>query len=295
MPKPTILRRPNAQPGDTIADPVERIRNHIRATRLRPDNAMPLRYRWLWSLMLSDQTPLAKLLGVSIWLHTDPSGGNAFPAQSTLAAMTGVEPRSLRRSTRQLERAGFLDTQPGSGERSTRYEIRIPQQTLIELAALRGDPGVRTEGTVESGQGGPQSPDREDRRVPRSTPLTNALNQRTEPTQGSEPAAPSRRKKPRSGILGEIAAEDGARKFALGLKSLDCNEILSGELFQPSAYAELAAMIEKFGTGSVRAAVTGALARDRAGNPMRRGHVRTWSYFRRQIEEEGDADVAETV
>jgi hypothetical protein len=70
--------------------------------------------------MLSENTPLAKLLGVALWLHTDENGERAFPAQPTLAVMTDADARSLRRSTRQLEAAGFLNAEPGSGKRSER-------------------------------------------------------------------------------------------------------------------------------------------------------------------------------
>jgi hypothetical protein len=94
--------------GSTTRITPEEIRAHIRETRLRPDNTMPPRYRWLWELALSDLQEGAEWNAVAIWLFTDQDGEGARPSQSTFAALGRCDSRTTRRHTRQLEEAGLL-------------------------------------------------------------------------------------------------------------------------------------------------------------------------------------------
>ena len=67
----------------------------------------------------------------------------AWPSQSTLAEMTGIHPRGVRKATKQLEAAGLIRVEKGGGDKSTRYWLTpalrasLPRPSEPDTPALR--------------------------------------------------------------------------------------------------------------------------------------------------------------
>ena len=102
--------------------------------------------RYIFELLADRKLSIKdKLVGIVIWLHANRlSGEDAWPGQELIAWCLGCKPEAVRRSTRNLETFGYLSTEPGKNQRSSRYTLlvrnrqlmEIPKRTMDELIAI---------------------------------------------------------------------------------------------------------------------------------------------------------------
>ncbi len=74
--------------------------------------------------------------------------------------------------------------------------------------------------------------------------------------------------------------------FAEQAKARDWNKALAASLFGEKGLADLQAMIQAHGLDAVDQAVRDLLAKSKADRTIRRGHVRSWHFFRPYINEQ---------
>ena len=110
-------------------------------------------------------SPSSKLLFMVLASYVNGPDEAAWPSQSTLAEMTGIHPRGVRKATKQLEAAGLIRVEKGGGDKSTRYWLTpalrasLPRPSEPDTPALRaGHPGPQGLPTpaLRAGHPGPQ-------------------------------------------------------------------------------------------------------------------------------------------
>ncbi len=97
--------------------------------------------------------PSHKFVLIAYADHADHHGNNIFPAVSTIAKKTGLDPRSVQRLTRDLEDIGLL-VEDGQGPRGTnRYKLPYNREgdKLSPLTKKRGDKNKKSLGDIPSG------------------------------------------------------------------------------------------------------------------------------------------------
>ena len=67
------------------------------------------------------ESPSSKLLFMVLASFVNGPDEAAWPSQSTLAMMTGLTARGVRKATKQLEAAGLIRVEKGGGDKSIRY------------------------------------------------------------------------------------------------------------------------------------------------------------------------------
>lgn len=269
----------------------EEIRAHIRVTRGQTGS---LFFRDFWHVLASDLPKSAKLTRLALLGFSDATGealGEAFPSLNTLAVLTGQGESGVRRDTSLLTARGWLQKRRRGGHLTSTYAPRIPMQTLNELSdALTGGTSDRSpvgsldRSPVDSLDRSRVTPNRHSGSA--QSIGTEERDSPAEPADSSVVKSHAQKSRPSARDHSEERIRN-AQKLALRLKSSDDNRIFSGELFTDGAYALLADLIDKHGEHAIEQAGNHLIGRDRSGSPMRRGHVRRWSYLERAISDEG--------
>lgn len=99
------------------------------------------RWRWLQAIASEQgpRDPVTRLVLMTLSLHMNQKGDNAWPAQSTLAKRSGLSERCVRTHLHLADAAGWLsvyDKRPaGKGWRRREYVATVPADLLEELKA----------------------------------------------------------------------------------------------------------------------------------------------------------------
>jgi hypothetical protein len=87
---------------------------------------------WRATLLASPVGSSARLVGLVLSTHMDASGGSCWPSIRLLREETRLSRNTIVDAVRDLEAAGLLVVERGSGTRSNRYRALIPSSTRIE-------------------------------------------------------------------------------------------------------------------------------------------------------------------
>lgn len=283
---------PGVQPEDD--DTAEEIRAFYRQKWDREHATKDITFlvRFLRALAVSDLSTETRWTAAVMAIFGDwVTGKNSYPSQQVLAALTGKSQRAVRRHTRELDEAGFTDTETGKGRLSSRYNLAIPKRTVTELAELMG---VADEGGVAMGVGGtPAHGGGSNRTYAEGLPghecppiiLQDQMmgsDDETEKGEVSSLAIPLKYTDATRPDFQEVATGSEIEDFqemALALKDIDDNRILAPVLFREEAYAELAALAKKCHVKFIEEAARDILYSSRIDGKMRAGGIRSWNYF----------------
>src|SRR4051812_15426436 len=70
-------------------------------------------------------SPTDRLMVWTLTAFADNATGHCFPSQQSLADMSGLSVRQVRRAIKNLESAGLVTCVPGTGRKSTRYTLQF--------------------------------------------------------------------------------------------------------------------------------------------------------------------------
>lgn len=258
--------------------------------------------RFLRALALADLPPATKWTAAVMSLFSDWSTGeNCFPGQATIAAMTRETERSVRRHTRELEKAGLVSAVTGKGRTTSRYNLAIPEKTLTELATLMDhgqsgrecppweDASVRPEGTPMSGLRGQDCPPiisvnqtkESDQTTKKAEQISEAgVLKYTDDFSRDFPVSTDASRSDFSGAAATVGSVlEDFQEMALDAKERDENHILAPVLFTPKSYSELEVIANECGIRFVDQAIDFVLAKSKTDGNVRRGGIRSWNYF----------------
>ncbi|SRR6266480_3157664 len=69
--------------------------------------------------------------------YADNDGKHCYPSVPTIAKKSCASERSVQRSTKQLEKFGYLSISRGAGRRRSEYELTLPEHLLKAFDAKR--------------------------------------------------------------------------------------------------------------------------------------------------------------
>ena len=98
-------------------------------------------------------SPSSKLVFMVLASYVNGPDEAAWPSQSTLATMTGLTARGVRKATKQLEAAGRIRVEQGGGDKSIRYWLTPelssppPRRNSVPPPPELSSPEVPNEGT----------------------------------------------------------------------------------------------------------------------------------------------------
>lgn len=288
-PSPEI-QKPKRKRDAALKAEIEARADEIRKA-LRDKWGDPNKYTFLVAYLMTlydaDLPAATKWTGAMLALFGDwGTGKNCFPSKETLAAgARSTEESTIRRQLRQIEEAGLLQTSAGTGRKSSRYHLHIPNRTLTELADMMNEvQGQKSSIGVDAYPEQASTPTQGEHKSLPTIPLDQDTipGQKTKSMEVSSLAIPVKyTDASRPDFQGAATGSEleDFQEMALSLKSLDDNRMLAPVLFEEKAYAELAALAKKCHVKFIEEAARNILYSSRIDGKMRTGGIRSWNYF----------------
>lgn len=221
---------------------------------------------------------------VCIGSHTDKNGW-CYLNQGKLAERLGKTRRGVNGSVRRLCELGYLEKRDlrSSENGSDRQNI-----CFYRVVMDRGEPPMTVENPASQPTGtevpNPLGNDDSQHNV-----LSFSSSQRDNVPYAEQDNSVSCKKY--TGVPSEGAAVEDFQSFAMDMKKLDQNHLLAGGVLfsatNPEGYPKLGELADSFGMPVFEEAVREVLDRELRDGKMRRGGIRSWSYFAGQA-----ADIA---
>ena len=101
-----------------------RLREKMRIARITQNT--PFCLRWQWTLLTSDLSANARLVAMTLRLFGDTEGKGIRPSIETIAAATGLSPRTVQKALTELLNAHFLTGERSAGRTPSRFELALP-------------------------------------------------------------------------------------------------------------------------------------------------------------------------
>lgn len=109
--------------GRPVADVAEELRVLLG---IDPERRLPPVFLWRKAIAASSLPPTTSHILRALSEHMDADGGSCFPSVETQAAETRHHARTIRRSLREAEGAGWVATGLSRGRRANTYVATVP-------------------------------------------------------------------------------------------------------------------------------------------------------------------------